>query len=101
MPWFLRRNPTRVPPPSTTRLFGQDDGQLQASVPPQLQSQDWLNIASLPRLAKRAVDLAGAFVGLLLLTPVILLIALVIRIEGRGPILFGNCDVDIVVSSSE
>jgi lipopolysaccharide/colanic/teichoic acid biosynthesis glycosyltransferase len=68
--------------------LGQDDGQLQASVPPQLQSQDWLNIASLPRLAKRAVDLAGALVGLLLLTPVILLIALVIRIEGRGPILF-------------
>jgi lipopolysaccharide/colanic/teichoic acid biosynthesis glycosyltransferase len=66
----------------------EEDGRSQASVPPQLQSRDWFNIASLPRLAKRAVDIAGASVGLFLLTPVILVIALFIRLEGRGPILF-------------
>ena len=53
-----------------------------------LQSRDWARSASLPLLVKRAVDLAGAFVGLFLLTPVILLIALLIRLESRGPIFF-------------
>jgi lipopolysaccharide/colanic/teichoic acid biosynthesis glycosyltransferase len=68
--------------------LAQDDGQLQASVPPQLQSREWLGGASVPLMAKRAVDLAGALAGLTLLTPVILVIALLIRLEGRGPILF-------------
>ena len=66
----------------------QDDEQLEESIPPQLRNRDWLGDACLPLLAKRAVDLTGALVGLTLLTPVILLIALVIRLEGRGPILF-------------
>jgi lipopolysaccharide/colanic/teichoic acid biosynthesis glycosyltransferase len=39
-------------------------------------------------MTKRAVDLAGALVGLTLLTPVILVIALLVRLEGRGPIFF-------------
>jgi lipopolysaccharide/colanic/teichoic acid biosynthesis glycosyltransferase len=43
---------------------------------------------SFPLVAKRAVDLTGALLGLILLTPVILAIALVIRLEGRGPIFF-------------
>ena len=66
----------------------QDDGQLEDSIPPQLRSRDWFRDASLPLLVKRAVDFTGALVGLILLTPVILIIALVIRLEGRGPILF-------------
>jgi lipopolysaccharide/colanic/teichoic acid biosynthesis glycosyltransferase len=66
----------------------QDDEQLQASVPPQLQSQEWLSGANIPLLAKRAVDLVGALVGLTLLTPVILVIVLLLRFEGRGPVLF-------------
>jgi lipopolysaccharide/colanic/teichoic acid biosynthesis glycosyltransferase len=66
----------------------QDDEQLEESIPPQLRNRDWLGDACLPLLAKRAVDFTGALVGLTLLTPVILLIALVIRLEGRGPILF-------------
>ena len=68
--------------------LAQEDGQLQASVPPQLQSREWLSGTSVPLMAKRAVDLTGALVGLTLLTPVILVIALLIRLEGRGPILF-------------
>jgi lipopolysaccharide/colanic/teichoic acid biosynthesis glycosyltransferase len=66
----------------------QDEEQLEDSIPPQLQSRVWLRDASLPLLAKCAVDRIGAFIGLILLTPVILIIALLIRLEGRGPILF-------------
>jgi lipopolysaccharide/colanic/teichoic acid biosynthesis glycosyltransferase len=69
-------------------ILVQDDEQLNESIPPQLRSQDWLRDASLPLLVKRAVDRTGALVGLIPLTPVILLIALLIRLEGRGPILF-------------
>jgi lipopolysaccharide/colanic/teichoic acid biosynthesis glycosyltransferase len=66
----------------------QDDGQLQASVPQQSRNREWFSSARVPLMTKRAVDLAGALVGLTLLTPVILAIALLIRLEGRGPILF-------------
>jgi lipopolysaccharide/colanic/teichoic acid biosynthesis glycosyltransferase len=65
-----------------------DEGQLQSSVPSQLQSREWFGGTSISLFAKRAVDLIGALVGLTLLTPVILVIALLIRLEGRGPILF-------------
>jgi lipopolysaccharide/colanic/teichoic acid biosynthesis glycosyltransferase len=68
--------------------FVHDDRQLESSVPPQLQSRECFEGANVPLLAKRTVDLVGALVGLTLLTPVILLIALLIRLEGRGPILF-------------
>ena len=53
-----------------------------------MRSRERLRDASLHLLVKRAVDLTGAFVGLILLTPVILIIALLIRLEGRGPVLF-------------
>jgi lipopolysaccharide/colanic/teichoic acid biosynthesis glycosyltransferase len=66
----------------------QDDGQLEDTIPPQSQGRDWLKDASLPLVAKRAVDYAGAFVGLLLLTPAMLIIALLIRLESSGPIFF-------------
>jgi lipopolysaccharide/colanic/teichoic acid biosynthesis glycosyltransferase len=39
-------------------------------------------------LVKRAVDLAGASAGLLLLAPVMLAIALLIRLDSPGPVLF-------------
>jgi lipopolysaccharide/colanic/teichoic acid biosynthesis glycosyltransferase len=68
--------------------FVHDDGQSQRSVPPQLQNREYIGGASVPLIAKRVVDLIGALVGLTLLTPVILLIALLIRLEGHGPILF-------------
>jgi lipopolysaccharide/colanic/teichoic acid biosynthesis glycosyltransferase len=65
-----------------------EDGQLRSSVPPQLQNREWFAGTNAPLLTKRAVDLIGALVGLTLLTPIILVIALFIRLEGRGPILF-------------
>jgi lipopolysaccharide/colanic/teichoic acid biosynthesis glycosyltransferase len=82
-------SPPHVNPSSfDSPTFGHDDGQLQSSVPSQLRSREWFGGTSVSALVKRAVDLTGALVGLTLLTPVILVIALLIRLEGRGPILF-------------
>ena len=67
--------------------FVHDGGPLEDSIPAQLQGREWLVDTSLPLLAKRAIDVTGALVGLTLLTPVILIIALLVRLEGR-PILF-------------
>ena len=64
------------------------DEKLEDLIPPRLQSRDWVGPASLALLVKRAVDLTGASVGLILLTPVILIIGLLIHLEGRGPIFF-------------
>ncbi len=66
----------------------QDDAELFAVVPSQLQSRRWLADVSLRFVVKRCVDLSGALVGLILLAPVILFIAVLIRIENRGPVLF-------------
>jgi lipopolysaccharide/colanic/teichoic acid biosynthesis glycosyltransferase len=48
----------------------------------------WPSAGSPGCLPKRCVDLAGASVGLLLLAPVMLAIALLIRLESPGPALF-------------
>lgn len=40
------------------------------------------------RLAKRVLDVAGAFSGLVLLGPLMLLIGVLIRLESRGPVVF-------------
>lgn len=45
------------------------------------------------RLAKRIVDLAGATAGLLVLAPVIPCIALAIRIDSPGPVIFSQTRV--------
>jgi lipopolysaccharide/colanic/teichoic acid biosynthesis glycosyltransferase len=82
-------SPPRLRPPTLDgSTLVQDDDQLQPSVPSHLHSREWLKGASLPLLAKRVVDLTGALVGLTLLTPIILTIAVLIRLEARGPILF-------------
>jgi lipopolysaccharide/colanic/teichoic acid biosynthesis glycosyltransferase len=66
----------------------QDNEPLQLAATSHSYGHEWLRADSLPLFAKRAVDLTGAFVGLTLLTPVILTIAVLIRLEARGPILF-------------
>jgi lipopolysaccharide/colanic/teichoic acid biosynthesis glycosyltransferase len=80
--------PHSSPPTFDHSTLVQDNEQLQSSAPSHLHGREWLREASLPLLAKRAVDLTGALVGLTLLTPVILAIAVLIRLEARGPILF-------------
>jgi lipopolysaccharide/colanic/teichoic acid biosynthesis glycosyltransferase len=62
-----------------------DEVRLQA--PRGLQS-DWITADRLRFRVKRAVDLAGSLVGLIFLTPVMLLIALAIRLDSPGPVLF-------------
>jgi lipopolysaccharide/colanic/teichoic acid biosynthesis glycosyltransferase len=44
--------------------------------------------ASARSLAKRAMDFAGSMLGLAVLSPVLLLLATLIRLDSRGPILF-------------
>jgi lipopolysaccharide/colanic/teichoic acid biosynthesis glycosyltransferase len=44
--------------------------------------------ASVRSLAKRTMDLAGSFLGLFFLSPVLAVIALLIRLDSRGPIFF-------------
>lgn len=39
-------------------------------------------------LSKRAVDIVGATVGLMMLSPLMLLLAVLVRLDSRGPILF-------------
>ena len=84
--------PSSPPYVSSSSLDGStlvhEDGQLQARFLPNCKAESGSQVLMSPLLAKRAVDLTGALVGLTLLTPVILVIALFIRLEGRGPILF-------------
>jgi lipopolysaccharide/colanic/teichoic acid biosynthesis glycosyltransferase len=79
---------SQVSSPSVENVPGKTDEQVEDSIAPRLQGRDRLGYVSLPLLTKRAADLAGALVGLILLAPVLLLIAVLIRLEGRGPIFF-------------
>lgn len=49
---------------------------------------EWISAGRLRFMIKRTVDLAGALAGLIVLTPVMLLIALLIRLDSPGPVLF-------------
>jgi lipopolysaccharide/colanic/teichoic acid biosynthesis glycosyltransferase len=80
--------PRLSPSPFDRSTLVQDNELLQPAAPSHLHSREWLGAASLRLLAKRVIDLTGASVGLILLTPVILTIAVLIRLEARGPILF-------------
>jgi len=82
--------PTSTPPlnptPFDSATIAQDEAPLQSSAP--LQTEAWVTDYGLSFLVKRAVDWAGAFIGLLFLTPVILLIMIFIRLDSPGPVLF-------------
>jgi lipopolysaccharide/colanic/teichoic acid biosynthesis glycosyltransferase len=64
----------------------QDELQLQP-LPLRMRTA-WLTSDGLRYAAKRSIDLAGALVGLMLLAPVMLAVALLIRLDSPGPILF-------------
>ena len=74
-------NPTTL----ESAAIAQDEAKLQSAV--SLQT-DWLLFDNLRLGAKRAIDLVGAFVGLMFLTPFMLGIALLIRLDSPGPVLF-------------
>jgi exopolysaccharide biosynthesis polyprenyl glycosylphosphotransferase len=43
-----------------------------------------------PCVTKRAIDIVGAVIGLIVLAPVMLLVALALRVSGRGPVIFAQ-----------
>lgn len=64
----------------------QDELQLPAS---DLLHSQWATLPESLRLsAKRAMDFSGALVGLLLLAPVMVVVAVLIRLDSPGPIFF-------------
>ena len=56
--------------------------------PSTLSWRDILSAEKLPFLVKRSIDFIGALVGLTLLSPVLGIIALLIRMDSPGPVLF-------------
>ena len=50
----------------------------------------WIFVVESARALKRVMDIIGSAVGLLLLSPVFLATALLIKIEDRGPIFYGQ-----------
>jgi lipopolysaccharide/colanic/teichoic acid biosynthesis glycosyltransferase len=71
--------------PCVGAAIAQDEGPLPSSL---LSRTEWLAADGPGSLAKRVVDLAGALAGLLLFWPVMLAVALLIRLESPGPVLF-------------
>jgi lipopolysaccharide/colanic/teichoic acid biosynthesis glycosyltransferase len=76
-----------MPPMNSATLEGaalSDDAPTSAAV-------SWRTIIAAEKLqflAKRAIDFAGALFGLILLAPVLGIIALLIRMDSQGPVLF-------------
>ena len=73
------------PAPFVGAAIAQDEGPLPSPIPSRAA---WRSAGGPGSLAKGFVNLAGASVGLLLLAPVMLAIALLIRLDSPGPALF-------------
>jgi lipopolysaccharide/colanic/teichoic acid biosynthesis glycosyltransferase len=80
--------PASLTPSNSTSLdraaIAHDEAHLQGRP---LQAE-WLTATNPRLLIKRVIDWVGASVGLILLTPVMLLIALLVRLDSPGPVLF-------------
>ncbi len=63
-------------------------GHLAATNPDQAEMIDWTPSLAARSWIKKAIDLTISGVGLMLLVPILLMVALLIRIDSRGPILF-------------
>ena len=81
--------PSSMPPLNSATFestaMTQDGVPLQSSLP---LHTDRLTKGGLQFLVKRVIDVTGALVGLFFLAPVIGAIALLIRLDSRGPVLF-------------
>jgi len=53
-----------------------------------LPREEHPSLVGLNRVLKRSIDLLGALVGLVVLFPLLLLVAIAIRIDSRGPVIF-------------
>ena len=49
-----------------------------------------LSLSRSSRAIKRAIDVAGAAIGLVLVSPLMAVVALAVRLDSKGPILFGQ-----------
>ena len=41
-------------------------------------------------IVKRTIDILGALIGLVLLSPIFLIVAIAIKLDSKGPIIFGH-----------
>jgi len=74
-PQAATRSPfARISPVVEVQLVGQQ---------PTVRSHGWY-----PRLGKRVVDTLGAFIGLVLTSPFLLVCAVAVRLDSRGPIFY-------------
>lgn len=80
---------TPLPPMTQATLestaIAQDQVALAVPVP---WRGDWLTAEGFRQVVKRAIDVAGALAGLILLWPLMVVVALAIKFTSRGPILF-------------
>lgn len=74
-----RRWPDSTPPPSLIARRSLD------AVAAEIRIRE-LSVAQ--RIAKRSIDIVGSLVGLVLLAPVFLVVALLVRVTSRGPAFF-------------
>src|ERR1700686_4961403 len=56
------------------------------AIDPAIVTNDWAPVFLFSRAAKRVFDIVAATVGLILLSPTFLLVAIAIKIDSRGPV---------------
>jgi len=81
----LTSSPTLNSTAFDSTSVAQDEAQLQSPIP---LETNWVTLDSSMLLVKRMIDIFGSVVGLFLFTPVMLFIALLIRWDSPGPVLF-------------
>src|SRR5437660_603708 len=84
----MRNAPTVHRPSFLPRVTPRANPSLPITSPPIQDQASKGQIRSVPYGIKRALDYVGAGTGLLALSPLLLLIALLIRLESNGPIFF-------------
>ena len=81
--------PSSVSPLNTASRESAVISESEVHLPPlPLRTEEWGSIRNLQFFIKRLVDIVGALLGLLFLSPVMVTIALLIRLDSSGPVLF-------------
>lgn len=73
---------------SLDSLIQVEDLRIRSAYPKDRSSASWESSEAARSVAKRAVDLAGALVGLILLAPVLFILAILIKLDSPGPVFF-------------
>jgi len=56
--------------------------------PPRRQPRTYIGLSRYERIMKRALDILGGFIGMVLFSPVVILSAIAIKLESPGPVIF-------------